>query len=476
VRTFKVPKATLGYLDAEAVAALITAAADIAVIVDAEGVVRDLAYHSDELSADLDGPRAWIDRPWVETVTPESREKIVSLLADARARASAGWRQVNHPSSRGPDIPVLYSVVQVGQQGRVVAIGRDLRPMAVLQQRLVEAQASMDRDYSRLRHVEMRYRLLFELSADALMIVDAGTLAVAEANPAARQLFAGAAGGLVGGPFAAVFSPAGADSVRDLLANVRVSGRADDVRAEIAGTDRQMAVSASLFRHEGTTLFLVRLTAPDAPTAATDLSKLNTKLLKVLQSVPDGVVVTSPDGRILSANSAFLELAQMAVEEQVRGEPLGRWLGRPGVDIDVLVANLRQRGSVRLFGTVLRPEYGATTDVEVSAVSVMNGGRPCFGFTIRNVGRRLSTETRPGRELPRSVEHLTELIGRVSLKDLVRETTDVVERLCIEAALQLTGDNRASAAEVLGLSRQSLYVKLRRYGLADASADGSGQG
>ena len=59
------------------------------------------------------------------------------------------------------------------------------------------------------------------------------------------------------------------------------------------------------------------------------------------------------------------------------------------------------------------------------------------------------------------------MIGRVPLKDLVRETTDVIEKLCIEAALELTGDNRASAAEVLGLSRQSLYVKLRRYGLAE---------
>ena len=55
------------------------------------------------------------------------------------------------------------------------------------------------------------------------------------------------------------------------------------------------------------------------------------------------------------------------------------------------------------------------------------------------------------------------------LKELVREATEVIERLCIEAALELSGDNRASAAEMLGLSRQSLYVKLRRYGLGDLS-------
>jgi DNA-binding NtrC family response regulator len=49
----------------------------------------------------------------------------------------------------------------------------------------------------------------------------------------------------------------------------------------------------------------------------------------------------------------------------------------------------------------------------------------------------------------------------------------MIERLCIEAALELTRDNRASAAEMLGLSRQSLYSKLRRYGLGDLDHDGN---
>jgi DNA-binding NtrC family response regulator len=54
----------------------------------------------------------------------------------------------------------------------------------------------------------------------------------------------------------------------------------------------------------------------------------------------------------------------------------------------------------------------------------------------------------------------------------VGETVDTIERMCIEAALELTHNNRASAAEMLGLSRQSLYVKLRRFGMvAEAEAD-----
>ncbi|MEL7414648.1 MAG: helix-turn-helix domain-containing protein, partial [Pseudomonadota bacterium] len=70
---------------------------------------------------------------------------------------------------------------------------------------------------------------------------------------------------------------------------------------------------------------------------------------------------------------------------------------------------------------------------------------------------------------PESVEHVMELVGSAPLKELVRATTDVVEKMCIETALQLTGNNRASAAEMLGLSRQSLYVKLRKFGLISSS-------
>ena len=54
----------------------------------------------------------------------------------------------------------------------------------------------------------------------------------------------------------------------------------------------------------------------------------------------------------------------------------------------------------------------------------------------------------------------------LTFSTVLHETTDVIEKLCIEAALELTKNNRASAAEMLGLSRQSLYSKLHRFGLS----------
>jgi transcriptional regulator PpsR len=218
-------------------------------------------------------------------------------------------------------------------------------------------------------------------------------------------------------------------------------------------------------------LFLVRISPSHANDAGVPDAKK--KLLKLVESAPDGFVVTDSSGNVLTANAAFLEMAGLANEDLARGESLERWIGESGVELDVLITNLRQRGSVRFFTTTVRNEDQGQSPVEISAVSIGNGGQPSFGFAIRNIGPRLQVDARPPVQaaMPRSVEQLTQLIGRVSLKELVRESTDVIEKLCIEAALEITGDNRASAAEMLGLSRQSLYVKLRRYGLGDLATN-----
>ena len=462
---FRAPKRTLGDLDAEVAAQLIAAAADIALVIDAKGVIKDVAFGSEEFSQE--GYDQWVGQPWIDTVTLESRPKVEELLKDAGKKGPLRWRQVTHPSKRGPAVPVRYSALQIGKTGRIVAVGRDLRTVAALQQRLVDAQQSMEREYSRLRHAETRYRLLFQIASQPVLIVDAQSLRVVEANPAAGRLLNKSLKRLSGRAFPDMFDAEGGKAVQAHLAQVRATGRGDEITARI-GEGHDTIVCASLFRQDNASHYLVRL----SPVAEENASPApSSKLFSVVESLPDGFVVTDLNRRVLTANPAFVDLTELASEEQARSEPLDRWVGRPGVDLDALVANVREHGSVRNFATIVRGDYGATEEVEVSAVAVLTGDRPCFGFTIRNVGRREPAKPRRTRELPRSVEQLTQLVGRVTLKELVRETTDVIERLCIEAALELTGDNRASAAEMLGLSRQSLYSKLRRFGLGDLDND-----
>lgn len=479
VKCFKFPEQTFREFDDDTAAALVAAVADVALVIDRQGVVQDMALDCEQLP--LAGGDGWLGRHWRETVTVESRAKVEELLRDAMRKAPPRWRQLNHPAAHGEaDVPILYSAIRMGRSGeRIMAIGRDLRAMAMLQQRLVDAQQAMEQDYERLRYAETRYRMLFQMASEAVMILDATTLKIVEVNPAAGKLLGESTTSLTGRPLSRVFDTASTRVVQSLLATVRATGRADDIRLESVDGRQTFTVSASLFRQRNGAHLLVRLMPVDPQQSAPAIPENRRATLAVIDGLPDGFVVTDPDGVIIAANRAFLDLVQLVTEEQIKGMSLARWLGvpgpgRPGVDLGVLLSNLRQHGSVRLFITSLQGEYGSTVDVEISAVSVPRADQPCCGFVIRHVGQRLNH--RRSRELPRSVEQMTELVGRVSLKELVRETTDMIERLCIEAALELTGDNRASAAELLGLSRQSLYVKLRRYGLGDLDVEGEGNG
>ena len=472
MRQFRSVQESLGSVDVEATARLITAAADIALVVDKDGVIRDLAFDSEDL--ELEGADGWIGKPWIDTVTSESRTKVQELLAGASGVESPAWRQVNHPTSDPLDIPILYAAAEAGDDGRVIVIGRDLRAVAQLQQRLVDAQQSMERDYSRLRHAETRYRLLFQTASDAVMIVDIADRRVQEVNPAGARLLGENAERLAGRSFIDFFEAKDRDAALSLLVSAEAGGRGGERRAALAGGLGEVGLSASLFRQNGGTLVLVRLTPASKEAAARALPLAKHKLLKLVESTPDGLLVTDANALIMAANTAFLNLAELISEEQAIGQSLDRWLGRPGVDLRVITSNLKDHGSVRLYSTTLRTELGSSTDVELSAVTLNHGDRTCYGFDIRNVGARLPATSTAKRTLPHSVDQMTELVGRVPLKELVRDATDVIEKLCIEAALELTGDNRASAAEMLGLSRQSLYVKLRRYGMADIVVDNGG--
>ncbi len=463
VDPFRAPKRTLGDLDADAAARLVTAASDIALVIDSKGVVRDVAFGSEEFSKDGFGD--WVGQRWIETVTIESRRKVEELIAEADANVMTRWRQINHPSLRGPDVPVRYAAVKVGSNGRVVVVGRDLRNIAVLQQRLVDAQQTTEREYARLRHAETRYRLLFQISSEAVLIIDAVTQKIIDANPAAGQLLVKGTKKLAGRAFTDLFDAAGQKKVNTYLTAVRTSGKTEEIRVRLGDPKLDVAVSATMFRQEQTSNLLVRLSPANQATSAWLRSQ--SRLFDVVEKLPDGFVVTDLDRRVLTANLVFVEMTQMGTSEQIQGEPIDRWLGRHSVDTDVLIKNLSERGEIRNFATVIRGEYGSTSDVEVSAVAVTGTEQPCYGLTIRSVGHRQDVTNIGQRTMPRSVEQLTELVGRVALKDLVRESTDLIERLCIEAALELTRDNRASAAEMLGLSRQGFYSKLRRHGLGD---------
>ena len=75
----------------------------------------------------------------------------------------------------------------------------------------------------------------------------------------------------------------------------------------------------------------MRIAPPAGESVSGSVPKLKAKLLKLMESAPDAFGVTGADGRVITANATFLELAQLPTEEQARGELLTRWIGRGSI-------------------------------------------------------------------------------------------------------------------------------------------------
>ncbi len=116
---------------------------DVALVIDAQGCIVTLAQNDTKPIA----AQAWIGRPWVETVSPDSRAKIEHILADVASTGQARRREINHPEAMGGAAPVAYSAVRLGSAGPTLAIGHDLRAHSALQQRFVAAQEALERSY-----------------------------------------------------------------------------------------------------------------------------------------------------------------------------------------------------------------------------------------------------------------------------------------------------------------------------------------
>jgi PAS domain-containing protein len=68
------------HMDADIVSTLVTAAADVVLVMDESGVIQDAAFGSQELLNY--GCLDWLGKHWGQTVTEESIPKITAMLKD----------------------------------------------------------------------------------------------------------------------------------------------------------------------------------------------------------------------------------------------------------------------------------------------------------------------------------------------------------------------------------------------------------
>ena len=441
---------------------ILTAVADVGLVISDDGEVLSTllnpAFTDRSRFEALEGSNI------ADTLTPESQEKFAQRLhAFLTGEGDVRAIEVNHARAHGrSELPVRYSFHRIGMAGAILLLGRDLRPVAEMQQQLVSAQMALERDYEAHRDYEMRFRVLLDSSTDGVVMMTMQTGVVTEANAAFTALVDKPRDAVVGHPLLEVFDGRQASGLIDRLTTLALSGTADTVPVQVRGRSDKLLMRPTIFRAAGERILLCHVTPASRPDVSSDSIDLH--LRGLYAHGPDSIVFTTLDGTILSTNDSFLNLIGTAHDMSLRGQPLPDLLQRGSVDFKVMADNAAQSGRLRSYATKVAGDYGSPRDVDIAVTRFMAGPNAVLSFIMRE-GGRTDAGADDGRD--DGLSSVKELVGSSTLKDIVSETTNVVEKMCIETAIALTMNNRVAAAEMLGLSRQSLYVKLRKFGLID---------
>ncbi|WP_425040019.1 transcriptional regulator PpsR [Primorskyibacter sp. S187A] len=458
------------HIEPEELRSILSVASDIALVVSKDGIIHSVLINANDTS--YGNLSHWEGRSIEEFLTSDSYHKwqraVDAFISGYQPRPV----EINHTDNANWEFPIRYTFHQVGSEDTILMLGRDLRPIAETQQQLVQAQMALERGYEARREFDSRYRMLLASTREPIVFVSTGSGRVIDLNEPAASLLGGNRDALTGVTFANEFKDKRGSEFIDSLVHLAVSDSGSEMSTTTRQSKRLVRIEPVVFRAAGDRVLLCRIEPAESQSGSTG-DHLMLNLSALYQKGADAMLFTDGNGTIEAANDAFLDLADAAHLSDVRGRPLSDFLARGQVDLAVLLDNAKREGQMRMYATKLTNDFGAVTPIEAAATWLSDRSPPQVAFVIRDTGRAEAMRRSSGSIDDPAQSNVVDLVGTSSLKEIVAETTDVVEKMCIEAAVELTNNNRVAAAEMLGLSRQSLYVKLRKYGLlARDNSDG----
>lgn len=453
-------------IEPDFLARILPEVADIALVLSPVGMVMAALVNAQD--APIPSIDHWVGTSFSELLTEECVPKLERVLQHATAEGSVQRVELNHRETGVWQYPVRYSVHYSDHEGgAILLLGRDLRHVAETQQQLVQAQMALERGYEERREFDARYRMLMTVSREAFVLLDANGGLVRDINGAAALLLGEAREALRDKPLSSVFKGQKRSEFIADLSEIASTEAGPTATFTPKRSGQEVVIEPVSFRSGGERILICRLEPKGSERPANDHLSENLNLL--FRGGPEAIVFTDRKGVIKQANDAFLRILHFAHHADVEGRSIADSFSRGQVDLNALLNNAEVDGGIKGYATRLVNDLGASTPVEVSACVLDAGANPTMALIFRDASRKEAT--RAPAETGHNMAHsnVVDLVGSASLKEIVSQTTDVIERMCIETAIELTGNNRAAAAEMLGLSRQSLYVKLNKFDIQDKS-------
>ena len=427
---------------------------DLTLTLNEDGVIQNVVMAKSLAQEPLD---EWLGRRWGDMMEPAIDDVALQKIEDVRLHGDSSCFRVRQRFPSGRELAMEYTTFSLGKKAGFVAIGRSLEAISELQSRLQLAQEARERDYWKMREIETRYRTLFDATSEAVALVGVADLRVVDANLCAAKNLDLAPGA----PFLPRLEERDRRVLDDMLAKTREEGRAPGVVLRVTPFGGLWSLRASLMNAESGALYLCQLAPMRELSGEADKSD-RLSMRSFIDRMPEGFVIIDRDGVVQTANGAFLDLVQIGSEAAAIGRKLMRWLSSPGADANVVISLIQKHGDVRRFQTAIEGELGQSTAVEISAVGDDASEPSYFGLLIRDLAHQraqAADSARAAADAPSMVEDF----DNRTLEQIVKMTTERIERKAIARALERFRGNRTAAARHLGLSRQSLHTKLKKY-------------
>ena len=437
---------------------------DINLILDPKGKILKINTPTSAIVKSLNN---WINKNIYDFLTIESKEKLnfhLTALSDL-SQSSTKWFELNHISENTGEFPVKYKGFKSANKKNVILIGNDLSPIAEIQKKFVNSQLALEREYSKYRSFETKYKALIEFSEEPLFLLDGVTGKILNANDSAAKIINEKREKLVGTFLSKFFNFKNNNEFIELLKSneiVKNYNSNKSIESKIS-----FNLQSSIFRAENEVCIILRLQKENE--VKVKENELNNILNKFYDKTRYGIVFTDSLGTIKYVNDSFISLCKIENQQLLIERPFSDFLARGIIDMKVLIEATLENGSTMPFKTQLISNYDIETDIEITSTktSINFGDYICFLISHRPNESEPETENNINENVvsEKATKKIMRLVGSAPLKDLVADTSDIVEKICIETALKMTKNNRVATAEMLNLSRQSLYVKLRKYNL-----------
>jgi transcriptional regulator PpsR len=437
---------------------------DINIILDTRGKMLQRNTPAGSILKNLN---SWINKNIYDFLTIESKEKLnfhLTSLSDL-SQSSTKWFELNHISENTGEFPVKYKGFKAANKKNVILIGNDLSPVAEIQKKFVNSQLALEREYSRYRSFETKYKALIEFSEEPLFLLDGVTGKILNLNDSAAKIINEKRDKLVGISLSKFFNFKNNSEFIELLKSdeiVKNYNSSKNIKSKA-----NFNFQSSIFRAENEICIIVRLQKENE--VKVKENELNNILNKFYDNTRYGIVFTDSIGTIKYVNDSFISLCKIENQQLLIERPFSDFLARGIIDMKVLIEATLENGSTMPFKTQLISNYDIKTEIEITSTktSINFVDYICFLISHRPNESEPETENNINENVvsEKATKKIMKLVGSAPLKDLVADTSDIVEKICIETALKMTKNNRVATAEMLNLSRQSLYVKLRKYNL-----------